>query len=50
MSRLSYVIKRVGKMDFSRMMDTAKMLHKKTGKPTIALLADMGQCAVKYNA
>ena len=31
MSRLTYVIKRVGKMDFSRMMDTAKMLHKKTG-------------------
>ena len=50
MSRLSYVIKRVGKMDFSRMMDTAKMLHKKTGKPTAALLADMGRCAVKYNA
>ena len=50
MSRLTYVIKRVGKMDFSRMMDTAKMLHKKTGKPTVALLADMGRCAVKYNA
>ena len=50
MSRLSYVIKRVGRMDFSRMLDTAKMLHKKTGKPTAFLLADMGRCALKYNA
>ena len=33
MSRISYVLKRIGKMDFSRMRDTANMLHKKTGKP-----------------
>ena len=50
MSRISYVIKRVGKMDFSRMRDTAKLLHEKTGKPTAWLLADMGRCALKYNA
>ncbi len=50
MSRLSYVFKRVGKMDFARMQDTARMLHKKTGKPTAWLLADMGKCALKYNA
>ena len=50
MSRISYVIKRVGKMDFSRMRETARMLHKKTGKPTAWLLADMGRCALKYNA
>ena len=50
MSRISYVIKRVGKMDFSRMRDTAKLLHEKTGKPTAWLLADMGLCALKYNA
>ena len=50
MSRIGYVINRVGKMDFSRMWDTARTLHKKTGKPTLALLADMGRCAVKYNA
>lgn len=50
MSRITYVINRIGKMDFSRMKDTAKMLHKKTRKPTVWLLADMGRCAVKYNA
>ena len=50
MSRISYVFKRIGKMDFSRMRDTARMLHKKTGRPTAWLLADMARCAVKYNA
>jgi len=50
MSRITYVINRVGKMDFSRMRETAEMLHQKTKKPTLWLLADMGKCAVKYNA
>ena len=50
MSRITYVLKRIGKMDFSRMRDTARMLHKKTGKPTLWLLADMARCAAKYNA
>ncbi len=50
MSRISYVIGRIGKMDFSRMRETALMLHKKTGRSTLWLLADMGKCAVRYNA
>ena len=50
MSRIAYVLKRIGKMDFSRMRDTAAMLHKKTGKPTWWLLTDMARCAAKYNA
>ncbi len=50
MSRISYVLSRIGKMDFSRMRDTAKMLHKKTGRPTLWLLTDMARCAVRYNA
>ena len=50
MSRITYVIKRIGKMDFSRMRATAKMLHKKTGKSTLWLLADMARCAARYNA
>ena len=50
MNRIAYVIRRIGKMDFSRMRDTARMLHKKTGKPTAWLLADMGRCALKYNS
>ncbi|MBE5787372.1 MAG: hypothetical protein E7324_07510 [Clostridiales bacterium] len=50
MGRLSYVLKRIRKMDFGRMRETAKMLHKKTGKSTLWLLADMARCAAKYNA
>ena len=50
MSRLTYVMKRIGKMDFRRMQDTARMLHKKTGKSTLWLLSDMAKCAAKYNA
>lgn len=50
MSRITYVLKRIGKMDFSRMRDTAKMLHQKTGKSTLWLLTDMARCAAKYNA
>lgn len=50
MKRISYVINRIGKMDYARMRETADMLHKKTGKPTLWLLADMAKCAVKYNA
>ncbi len=50
MSRITYVMKRIGKMDFSRMRETARMLHKKTGKPTGWLLMDMARCAAKYNA
>ncbi len=50
MSRISYVLKRIGKMDFSRMRQTAAMLHEKTGRSTLWLLADMARCAAKYNA
>ena len=50
MNRIAYVLKRIGKMDFSRMRDTARMLHKKTGKSTAWLLMDMARCAAKYNA
>lgn len=50
MSRIAYVMKRIGKMDFNRMRETARMLHKKTGKPTGWLLMDMARCAAKYNA
>ena len=50
MSRITYVMKRIGKMDYSRMRETARMLHKKTGKSTLWLLADMARCAARYNA
>ena len=50
MSKLSYLVKRAVKMDWKRMMETALMLHKKTNKPTLWLLKDMLNCALKYNA
>ncbi|MBR5287941.1 MAG: hypothetical protein IKU34_05030 [Clostridia bacterium] len=50
MSRLSYMIKRAMKMDYSAMIKTANMLHKKTGKSRVWLLCDMVKCAAKYNA
>ena len=50
MGKLSYVIKRARKMDYRAMLKTADMLHKKTGKSRIWLMADMAKCAAKYNA
>lgn len=50
MSRLSYLVKRATRMDYGAMLKTADMLHKKTGKSRIWLLADMARCAVRYNA
>ncbi|MBQ7825091.1 MAG: hexapeptide transferase, partial [Clostridia bacterium] len=50
MGKLSYVIKRAMKMDYKAMLRTANMLHKKTGKSRIWLMADMAKCAAKYNA
>ena len=50
MGKLSYVIKRARKMDYRAMLKTADMLHKKTGKSRVWLMADMAKCAAKYNA
>ena len=50
MSRFSYMMKRAMKMDYGAMVKTANMLHKKTGKSRVWLLADMTKCAARYNA
>lgn len=50
MGKLSYAIKRARKMNYSAMFKTADMLHKKTGKSRVWLMADMAKCAAKYNA
>ena len=50
MGKLSYAIKRARKMDYRAMFKTADMLHKKTGKSRVWLMADMAKCAAKYNA
>ena len=50
MSRLSYMLRRAAKMDYRAMLKTANMLHQKTGKSRVWLMADMAKCAAKYNA
>ena len=50
MSKLTYAAKRALKMDWKRMIETANMLHDKTGKSRAWLLRDMVNCALKYNA
>ena len=50
MSKISYMIKRMRYMHYDKMFETAKEIHKKTGKSTLAILADMFTCAAKYNA
>lgn len=48
--KLSYVAKRIVKMDYKRMWDTTKILKARSGKSRSWLLIDMLSCAVKYNA
>ena len=50
MGKLSYALKRARKMDYRAMLKTADMLHKKTGKSRVWLMADMAKCAAKDNA
>ena len=50
MSKIGYVLKRVGKIDTSRMKETLEYLHKKTGKSKAFLCADITRCALRYNA
>ncbi len=50
MSKLTYVMKRLGKIDRKRMEDTLELLEKKTGKSRDWLVRDMIRCALRYNA
>ncbi len=50
MPNIRFLIKRARRMDWKKMMATARLLHKKTGIATPKLLKDMFQCAVRYNA
>lgn len=45
MGKLSYALKRARKMDYRAMFKTADMLHKKTGKSRVWLMADVAKCA-----
>ncbi len=50
MGRISYLLKRLGKLDYRRMWATASQLRAGAGKGRAWLLSDMLRCAVRYNA
>ena len=50
MNKISFLISRLLKMDYRAMLETAKSLHKKSGKPTAWLMLDMARCAARYGA
>ena len=50
MSRLTYFCNRLVKMDWQAMWKTTGLLKERSGKSRPWLMADMLQCAVKYNA
>lgn len=50
MGKIKYLIRRVGEMDFKNMYKQAKVVRKRTGKPTLFVLADMIYCGYKYLA
>ena len=50
MSRLSFFLKRLMRMDWRRMWETTALLKERSGKSRLWLLFDMLKCGVKYNA
>ena len=41
MPKFTYIIKRIAGMDYGAMVRTAKTVHERTGKNTLAVLADI---------
>ncbi len=50
MSKLSYILSRVSKVDYKKMWATLGVLQKRSGKSRLWLSADLLQCALRYNA
>ena len=50
MASVSFLIRRALRMDWKAMWRTADMLHEKTGKGRVSLMADMAECARRYGA
>ena len=50
MASISYLIKRIVKMDYKNMFNKINKIHKKTGKSRLSIFWDMKECAVKYGA
>ena len=50
MGKLGYIIRCIAHMDYSALFDTVKQVHKLSGKPRAAILADIVSCGFKYGA
>ncbi len=50
MSRLSFFLQRLVRMDWRKMWKTTAVLKKRSGKSRLWLLADMLRCGLRYNA
>ncbi|MFA9380741.1 MAG: sugar-transfer associated ATP-grasp domain-containing protein [Acetanaerobacterium sp.] len=48
--KLQYLLNTVRSMDRKAMVAKARVVHRRTGKPTPAILADMVRCASRYGA
>lgn len=50
MNKFKYLVRRIREMDFKNMRAQAKIVHGRTGKPTLFVLVDMMYCGYKYLA
>ena len=50
MSKVSFFLKRLVRMDFHKMWKTTAFLKQRSGKSRLWLLCDMLRCALRYNA
>ncbi len=50
MRKLRYLWNRITNMDYKKMYETAKIVHQRCGKNTLATMADMIWCGFKYMA
>lgn len=50
MPNLKYVLRRMGEMDYKKMLETAGTVHRRCGKNTLLVLIDMIRCGFRYQA
>jgi hypothetical protein len=50
MPNLNYIFKRIAGMDYGALLETARKVHVRSGKGTLASLADIVACGFRYQA
>lgn len=50
LSKLRYALDHAAHADWSALLETARQVHRETGKPTAAVLWDINACALRYGA